>query len=107
MKVRALSTIILWDGKAGRSVIINAGEVGELPEHLADEQIEAGAAEPIDDEDHAEPDDEGVPALRKQYEALLGKRPFAGWDADELRRRMDDAAASSDKADDEDEIPPA
>lgn len=27
-------------------------------------------------------------ALREQYAAALGKKPFPGWDADELRRRI-------------------
>ncbi len=32
------------------------------------------------------PDD--IKALRAQYEAATGRKPFMGWDADELRRRM-------------------
>lgn len=30
--------------------------------------------------------------LRKQYEKVVGKRPFPGWGADELNRRMVEAA---------------
>lgn len=37
-----------------------------------------------------EPDDD-MPALRAAYTEKLGKRPFAGWDAEELKRRMDEA----------------
>lgn len=29
-----------------------------------------------------------VRALRAEYTEKMGKRPFSGWDADELRRRM-------------------
>jgi hypothetical protein len=29
--------------------------------------------------------------LRAEYERRMGKRPYHGWDADELRRRIDDA----------------
>lgn len=29
--------------------------------------------------------------LRVAYQAKVGKKPFAGWDADELRRRMAEA----------------
>lgn len=31
-------------------------------------------------------------ALRAEYQAMLGRRPYHGWDAAELRRRMADAA---------------
>jgi len=34
-----------------------------------------------------EPTDD-LPALRAEYQAKMGKRPFPGWGADELRRRM-------------------
>lgn len=34
-------------------------------------------------------------ALRAKYEALLGKKPFAGWSASELHRRMDEAATAA------------
>ena len=34
-----------------------------------------------------EPSDE-LAALRTEYRQVVGKRPFPGWDADELRRRM-------------------
>lgn len=40
-----------------------------------------GAPKPVDDA--------GIlSALRAEYEAKLGKRPFMGWDAVELQRRM-------------------
>lgn len=29
-----------------------------------------------------------VPALRAEYQALVGKRPFPGWDADTLRAKI-------------------
>lgn len=32
-----------------------------------------------------------VAALRAEYLAQIGKKPFPGWDADELRRRMAEA----------------
>lgn len=32
--------------------------------------------------------------LRAQYQSLVGKRPYHGWDADELRKRIDEAQAS-------------
>lgn len=33
-------------------------------------------------------------ALRARYQEVVGKRPFPGWDAAELQRRMDEASAS-------------
>lgn len=30
-------------------------------------------------------------ALRAEYEAKFGKRPYMGWSADELQKRLDDA----------------
>lgn len=34
------------------------------------------------------PPAEDIMALRGDYESLVGKRPFMGWDADEIRSRM-------------------
>lgn len=31
---------------------------------------------------------EDLPALRAEYQEKMGKRPFPGWGADELRKRM-------------------
>lgn len=36
------------------------------------------------------PEDER-PALRQQYHQALGKKPFAGWDADTLRAKIAEA----------------
>lgn len=44
MQIRAISTIIEWDGSA--MVIINAGEDGELADALAQGHIDGGTAEP-------------------------------------------------------------
>lgn len=33
-------------------------------------------------------------ALRKEYEEVVGKRPYMGWDADTLRARISEADAS-------------
>lgn len=40
MQVKAIRTIIAWDAAAGQTVIINAGETGEISEKLA--EIHAG-----------------------------------------------------------------
>lgn len=34
------------------------------------------------------PEGDELPALRALYQDKLGKRPFMGWDADELRKRL-------------------
>lgn len=39
----------------------------------------------------AEGDPEELAALRADYQQALGKRPYYGWDADELRRRIAEA----------------
>jgi hypothetical protein len=43
MKIKALQTIIEWDGAA--MVILNAGEEGELADALAQGHIDGGTAE--------------------------------------------------------------
>ena len=37
---------------------------------------------------------EALNKLRAEYTDLVGKKPFAGWKADELQRRIDEALAS-------------
>lgn len=39
-------------------------------------------------------DKEALNKLRADYQTLVGKKPFAGWKADELQRRIDEALAS-------------
>lgn len=39
----------------------------------------------------APPPTDDLTALRREYTAKLGKRPFPGWGEDELRRRMAEA----------------
>lgn len=43
------------------------------------------------------PDDpkEALRAKRAEYQLVMKKRPFSGWDIDELNRRMDEAAAKA------------
>lgn len=48
----------------------------------------AGPAPSLEDE---------MRALREEYEAVMGKRPYWGWDADELRERMAEAKEASDE----------
>ena len=42
----------------------------------------------------ADGDKEALNKLRAEYTELVGKKPFAGWKADELQRRIDEALAS-------------
>lgn len=44
-------------------------------------------------------DDDDLPALRAEYEGAAGKRPFMGWGAGELRRRIAELKGSN--------VPPA
>lgn len=36
-------------------------------------------------------DDDPRPALREEYKRVLGKKPFAGWNADKLREKIAEA----------------
>lgn len=45
--------------------------------------------------------------LRKDYEELLGKKPFNGWDSAELQKRIDEKLAGESRADDEAGTTPA
>lgn len=57
----------------------------------------APAADPLDHDGDGKPGGStkqtgnDVAELRKAYQAAFGKRPFNGWDAEELRRRIADA----------------
>lgn len=61
----------------------------------------AKGAHPLDhDEDGkpggskaAEGDKDALAKLRTDYQEVVGKRPFPGWDADELQRRIDEKLA--------------
>jgi hypothetical protein len=41
-----------------------------------------------------EDDDRGLAKLRAEYQELIGKRPFHGWDAAEIQKRIDEALAA-------------
>ncbi len=36
---------------------------------------------------------EDLPAIRAEYQRVIGKRPFAGWDAETLKQKIADAGA--------------
>lgn len=50
-------------------------------------------AEPASD---PAPGADDLAALREQYQAAVGKKPYHGWDADELRKRIVDAGKAAD-----------
>ena len=77
---------------------------------VADGTVQVAPSAIGDDLDQLDHDGDGAPGgsisatgdlaeLRAEYTAALGKKPFNGWDEDELRRRI--------AADDAEEIPPA
>lgn len=41
--------------------------------------------------DHSKQPGEDLTALRAEYQAKVGRRPFGGWGAEELRKRMAEA----------------
>lgn len=62
----------------------------------------AGNADPLDHDGDgkkggsksADGDKDELARLRADYQEIVGKRPFNGWDTDELQRRIDEALAS-------------
>lgn len=62
-----------------------------------DMQAAAPSASSAPDADTPDAPADDLAALRAEYHALTGRRPFNGWDADTLRRRI--AAAQADTPD--------
>lgn len=50
-------------------------------------------------------DGDDMKALRQEYQEVVGKKAFAGWDADTLRAKMAEAA-DQDASDDDADAPP-
>lgn len=40
------------------------------------------------------PADDGMKALREEYQRVVGKKPFGGWDAETIKAKMAEAAQS-------------
>ncbi|MFC6197828.1 hypothetical protein [Ponticaulis profundi] len=51
----------------------------------------AGVSEPV-----AQPDDD-LTELRSQYQKIVGKRAYHGWDADELKKMIAEASENGDE----------
>lgn len=75
-------------------------ELPPPPTGLAGKIGAGGAAHPLDHDwdgkaggSQAPATDGDLPALRAEYQKIVGKRAFPGWDAVELRRRMAEATA--------------
>ncbi|CDO34050.1 hypothetical protein [Novosphingobium sp. KN65.2] len=129
MKIKAITQIIDWDGHDRRAVIINADETDTVSDTFGKMKVDAGQAEDVDGEYLPQLDHDGdgkpggstagegddIDALRAEYKEVLGKNYFAGWDAAELRKRIDEHKAqesggsTGDEGDDadEDEAPAA
>lgn len=76
-----------------RWLLMDAVCIDEMPDVPADL---AAAFAKFDGDSDGKPGGSKAPAgdlkdLRAAYKEKMGKRPFSGWDADELQRRMDDA----------------
>lgn len=61
-----------------------------LPEDQVELLVQRGWV--ADDLEADAPAPDELAQLRAQYEDALGKKPYHGWDADELRRRIEAAA---------------
>jgi hypothetical protein len=75
------------DGKTGD---IHPNEVEHMKAHGW--TVAEAAADP-DAEKPSEGDDER-PALRAEYERVIGKKPYMGWTAEELRQKIADQSAA-------------
>lgn len=64
-------------------------QIPPIPEALKTRALVAGGRSPADS--GAPVDDIG--ALRSEYETKIGRKPYMGWKADELRKRIAEAAA--------------
>jgi hypothetical protein len=106
MKIKALSTFVAFTGQMN---VFNAGDTGDLPDAVASQFIDAGRAVAVDADplDHDGDGESGgsvsatgpdISGLRAIYQEVLGKKPFPGWDADELQRRIDAHEAAGDQA---------
>ncbi|QZP06801.1 hypothetical protein [Caenibius sp. WL] len=84
-------TIIEWDAEQGRAVVINPGETDRLADKLAQPYVDAEMAVEVDD-DAAPADD--LAEMRAAYQAALGKKPHHSWDADTLKAKIAEAAAT-------------
>lgn len=89
MKIIALATIIAWDHSANASIVINRGEEGEMPDHMALMEIEGGRAEPAPgaaEVETAEPEAKPAGARRgrkAKADAEPEAKPADAADADE------------------------
>ncbi|MDV7392133.1 hypothetical protein RZS08_12290 [Arthrospira platensis SPKY1] len=59
--------------------IVEKAATGKEFDHNGDGRPGGSAAPELTDE---------LAALRAEYRSVVGKRPFPGWDADEIKRRM-------------------
>ena len=75
-------------GPRGKIYILNGKDIHSGPFDTKSEAEAALAKE------RGEPDEKAeLAALRAEYERTVGKKPFGGWKADELRKRIAEASA--------------
>jgi hypothetical protein len=97
--IRSLRTFTVFDGV--QICVFNKDDVGPLRTDLAMRRIESGyavlhdaAASPLDHDGDGAPggsiaaEGDDLAAARKRYTEIIGKRPFAGWNAPEIARRI-------------------
>lgn len=78
--------------EAGATATVDEGKIVRLGPDIAKAKkgdLKDPPAGLVDQVQKAAPDNEDPrKALRAEYEQKLGKKPFSGWDADELKRRI-------------------
>lgn len=87
----------LVDGLARAGYLRRADEVKAMGQAVENKMIEAAPENkhPLDHDGDGRPggslkpeQTDDLPAIRAAYQAKFGKRPFMGWDRDELTKRM-------------------
>lgn len=66
--------------RGGRATVINKSDFDPNVHELFDAPVKAAKPAPSGDDETS--------ALRAEYEAKAGKKPFMGWDADKLRDKI-------------------
>lgn len=89
-------------------IVGNEGEKVKVPVHLIADFEDRGLIKKKGAKDALDHDDDGkaggskaqtgdeIAALRAEYEAKVGKKPFNGWNADQLREKIAAAPADDD-----------
>ncbi len=72
----------------GRASLAQAGDDPPIAPKEEGQASKLAPEKPDDAKDAPDPEGEDLKALRAEYQEVVGKRPFAGWDGDILREKI-------------------